>query len=87
MGTTPEALSRRQQDYFVAQWVDGQLEMEPYCHCGTQLDEHYYCETCQRQCECSFVLCRDAQTLQVVQKFIQGNPSFQNFSADLLDQN
>lgn len=86
MGTTKDDLKLRQQDYFVAHWVNNELEMEPFCSCGNPLAEDFFCNNCQRQCECTFVLATDEQTLAVVEKFIHGNPRFRNFKSALLDQ-
>lgn len=83
MANTPDALKARKQDYFLASWQNEQLEMDPRCQCGEPLDEEYYCTACERQCECTFILCSDHPTYLVVQKFIHGNPDFKNFEADL----
>lgn len=83
MTTTPDAMKAKGQDYFLASWQNEQLEMDPRCRCGQELDENYYCEACKRQCECTFILCADHATYQVVQKFIHGNPDFKYFKADL----
>jgi hypothetical protein len=84
MVTTPEALKERDQDYFIAHWKDNQLEMEPHCRCGQVLDEDYHCEVCDRDCECTFVLCSGEQTYEVVNKFLHGSPDFKHFQADLM---
>jgi len=74
------------RDFFLAKWEEDQLTLEPFCSCGQTLDEDYFCPKCRRQCEISFFLCEDSATLSVVRRFIQGNPSFRNFEADLLKQ-
>lgn len=69
----------------MAQWEDDQLYMTPHCFCGNTLDEKYFCEPCQRQCTCQVIVCRDAQTLNVVEKFLHGNPDFKHFQVHLLE--
>ncbi len=78
---TPEALKIQQRDYFVAEWEEGQLAMTPYCFCGRQVNEDYFCDACGRQCTCQVILCRGPQTLRVVEMFLHGNPDFKNFQA------
>ncbi|RMG74054.1 MAG: hypothetical protein D6722_02895 [Bacteroidetes bacterium] len=84
MATSPQKLSTSGQDYLLATWENDQLTMIPHCACGQTLDEDYTCRACGRQCACDFVLCRDMQTLQVVQRLICGNPQFKNLQADVL---
>ncbi|WP_084057774.1 hypothetical protein [Desulfacinum hydrothermale] len=86
MALTPERLKEQKEDYFVAQWEDEQLYMTPHCHCGNVLDEQYYCDQCKRQCTCQVILCRDGQTLNVVEKFLHGNPDFKHFQVHLLEE-
>ncbi|MEJ5364206.1 MAG: hypothetical protein WHS86_03825 [Desulfosoma sp.] len=78
---TPEALKIQQRDYFVAEWEERQLAMTPYCFCGRQVNEDYFCDACGRQCTCQVILCRGPQTLRVVEMFLHGNPDFKNFQA------
>ncbi len=86
MPLTPESLKAQKKDYFIAQWQDEQLYMIPHCHCGNEVDERYHCDRCQRECTCQVILCRDAQTLNVVEKFIHGNPHFKHFEAHILEE-
>jgi len=84
MPITTDELKERQQDYFIAAWENDELAMEPHCRCGKALDEDYHCGSCNRQCECTFILCKDHQTLAVVRKFIHGSPRFQNFGTAVM---
>lgn len=81
-----EDLKASQQDYYLAHWEDNQLVMEPFCHCGNALDEDYFCSECERECDCTFVACYDPQSLSVVEKMINGNPSFRNYQVSMLDK-
>lgn len=83
---TPEALKVQHKDYFVAEWVEEQLSMTPYCFCGRQVNEDYFCDACGRQCTCQVILCRGPQTLRVVEMFLHGNPDFKNFEAFPYDE-
>ena len=85
MAVTLDDLKNRKQDYFLARWENEELIMEPFCYCGNELDENYYCEKCQHQCSCTFVACKNLGTLSVVRKFIHGNPRFKGFEASLLE--
>jgi len=62
-------------DYFIAEMEEGQLVMHPFCKCGNPLDEHYYCEKCQRQCLCNDIICHDETTF----RFVQDHPPFKKF--------
>ncbi len=82
---TRDALKERETDFLLAYIEDGQLVMEPFCHCGAALDESYRCPECNRPCECRFVACADPQAMAVVEKLISGNPRFRGFDLSLLD--
>lgn len=86
MTVTLDMLKSHQQDYLIAKWENGQLVMEPTCYCGTPLDEDYFCQECQRKCDCNFIACCDPQAFAVVEKLLQGNPNFKNYQASLLDK-
>ena len=68
---------------FYAHLEDGQLVMEPYCSCGTPLDESYNCEKCKKHCQCPDILCADQATLNLVEKYMRTSPKFRNFNAML----
>lgn len=86
MAITLQTLKSSQQDYLLARWENDQLVMEPYCYCGTTLDEDYFCKACNRECNCTFIACNDPQALSIVEKLINGNPSFRNSEASLLNK-
>jgi hypothetical protein len=85
MPMTEEEIRSAQRDYFVASWEENELVMEPHCLCGNDLEEDYYCKKCNRKCDITFIACKDPQALSVVEKLLQGNPSFKKFEATLLD--
>ncbi len=84
MAITLDDLKARGIDYLLASTEDGQLLLEPFCSCGSALDEYYHCAECGKVCECQFVACSGPQELDIVQKLIHGNPSFRNFEASLI---
>ena len=84
MPVTFDQLKARQQDYLVARMEEDQLVMEPFCACGTALDEDYHCPVCQRECDCHFIACADPQAMAIVEKLVQGNPNFKNYLVSLL---
>ncbi len=84
MPITTDDLRSRAIDYLLASTENGELILEPFCSCGSSLDENYHCEKCGRVCECKFVACSGAQALGIVEKLISGNPGFRNFEAALL---
>ena len=77
-------LELRVIDYLLASVEDGQLVLEPFCSCGSALDEDYHCSRCGKACECKFVACSNAQALGIVEKLISGNPGFRGFETALL---
>lgn len=81
-----EDLRTSQQDYYLASWEGNQLVMEPFCSCGNALDEDYFCKKCDRKCDCTFIACYDPQSLSVVGKMINGNPSFRDHKVSMLDK-
>jgi hypothetical protein len=84
MAITIAELKSRGIDYIVASIEDGQLVLEPFCSCGTVLDENYHCPECQKVCDCTVVACSDAQALGIVEKLVAGNPGFRNLEAALI---
>ncbi len=84
MAITLDDLKVRAIDYLLASIHEGQLTIEPFCSCGTALDENYYCEQCGKVCDCRFVACSGPQALGIVEKLVAGNPNFRNFKASLL---
>jgi hypothetical protein len=86
MAVTRDSLKSQRQDYYIATWENDELIMEPFCQCGSELEEDFFCKACNRDCDCSFVLCRDHQALTVVEKFIHGNPNFRNYQLSLMGE-
>jgi hypothetical protein len=84
MPVTIEQLKSKKIDYLLASWEEGQLVMEPFCSCGSLLEEDYRCPGCNRTCDCKFVACSSAQALTVVEKLIAGNPNFRNFESAMI---
>ncbi len=84
MAITTDDLRSRAIDYLLASTEDGQLILEPFCSCGSSLDEDYHCEKCGKVCECKFVACSGPQALGIVEKLISGSPNFRNCEAALL---
>ena len=84
MAITLDDLKSRAIDYLIASIEEGELILEPFCSCGSALDEIYHCAQCGKVCDCRFVACSDAQSLGIVEKLIAGNPRFRNFKASLL---
>ncbi|SPF48175.1 conserved hypothetical protein [Syntrophobacter sp. SbD1] len=86
MPITLDGLKLRAVDYLLASMEDGQLVFEPFCSCGSTLDQDYHCAQCGKVCDCKFVACSGAQTLGIVEKLISGNPGFRGFEALLLEK-
>lgn len=70
-------------DVYYAYLENGELVLEPYCCCGTALDESYRCERCQRHVHPTDILCEDTGTLNMVEKYMRTSPKFRNFRAML----
>jgi len=73
------------RDHFRASIEGEELIMEPFCACGTYLNEEYFCEQCKKQCTCTEIRCADEKTLDLVNSLLQNNASFHNFTAVLED--
>lgn len=84
MAITRDDLKSREIDYLIASIQGGELVLEPFCSCGSALDENYHCEQCGKICDCKLVACSDPRALGMVEKMIAGNPRFRNFQATLL---
>ena len=84
MAITLDDLKLRGIDYLLASIVDGELVLEPFCSCGSALDEDYRCSKCGKVCDCKFLACSGSQTLGIVEKLIAGSPRFRHFKASLL---
>ena len=84
MAITLDDLKSRSIDYLLASTEDGQLVLEPFCSCGSALDEDYHCAQCGKVCDCRFVACSSTEALGIVEKLISGSPGFRNFETSLL---
>ncbi|MGC9966339.1 MAG: hypothetical protein ABSE08_13125 [Syntrophobacteraceae bacterium] len=86
MPITLDDLKAREIDYLLASIEKGELVLEPFCSCGSALDENFHCAQCGKVCDCKFVACSGPQALGIVEKLVAGNPGFRNFKASLLDE-
>ena len=86
MAVTRVDLKTRQQDYLLAEWENKELVMTPFCACGNELEEDYFCGDCKRECDCTFIACTSPDALALVEKLIAGNPNFRNYKASLLGE-
>ena len=84
MAITPDDLKSRAVDYLLASTAEGHLVLEPFCACGSALDEDYHCNRCGKVCDCKFVACSDIRALGMVERLISGSPAFRGFEASLL---
>ena len=75
------------RDHYKATLEKGSLSMTPYCACGNVLNEDYFCETCNRRCHCSQIVCDNSVTLDRVKKYIRESPQFATFTASLAKGN
>lgn len=86
MAVTRKDLEERRQDYLLAGWENGELVMVPFCACGSELEDDYFCGVCHRECDCTFIACSSPEALALVEKLIAGNPNFRNYRASLLGE-
>jgi hypothetical protein len=75
-----------QQDYYEATLENGSLVMTPHCACGKTLNDDYFCETCNRRCQCYQIVCDNEATLAVVRKYIRTSAQFAVYSATLASE-
>ena len=66
-------------DYYFASLENGSLTMQPFCGCANRLDEDYYCESCRKKCRCHQTVCNDADTLELVKRYIRKSSQFSGF--------
>ena len=71
------------RDFYTATVECDSLLMTPHCACGNALNEDYYCEKCNKRCECYHIVCDTKDTLNLVQKYIRHSPKFASFTAYL----
>lgn len=79
-----DEIQNRVKDYYLASWIEDELVLQPYCHCGQDVGEDYFCPRCGRTCTISCFVCVDQQALAVVEKFVFGHPQFRHYEAFLL---
>ena len=75
--------SEKSRDFYKAAVENGSLFMTPHCACGNALNEDYFCEKCNKRCECYLIICDTKDTLNLVQKYIRQSPKFASFTAYL----
>jgi hypothetical protein len=75
--------SANPRDFYRATVENGLLLMTPHCACGNALNEDYFCEKCNKRCECYQIICDTKDTLNLVQKYIRQSPKFASFTACL----
>jgi hypothetical protein len=83
--TEPTDKNRAPDDYYLAGMDDGALSIQPFCGCGNGLDEDYYCDRCRKKCRCRRIVCRDAETLEQVRRYIRKSPQFSGFQVERAD--
>ncbi len=71
------------RDYYAASLENGSLVMTPYCACGNSLNDDYFCEQCNKKCQCHLIVCDDAATLDLVNRYIRKASQFSGFKARL----
>jgi hypothetical protein len=75
----------RKRDYFLARSGDGnELLMEPYCWCGSALEQDYACPECNHQCRVTIIACADPGALSIAQELVRTNVDFRNFEVAML---
>lgn len=70
-------------DYYEAALEKGSLVMKPYCACGNALNEDYFCDKCNRRCNCRQIVCDNENTLKLVKNYIRKSSKFSAFKVKL----
>ena len=73
-------------DYYEASLENGSLMMQPFCACGNDLNENYFCEKCNRKCQCRQVICQDEEQLAVVRRYIRESSQFSGLKTRLAEK-
>jgi hypothetical protein len=73
-------------DYYEASLENGSLVMQPFCACGNDLNENYFCEKCSRKCQCRQVICQDEETLALVRRYIRKSSQFSGLKIKLAEK-
>lgn len=71
------------RDHYEATLENGSLIMKPYCACGNSLDEDYFCDKCNRRCNCHQIVCNDEAVLELVKNYIRKSSQFSAFKVKL----
>ncbi len=71
------------RDYYLASLENNSLQLKPFCSCGNSLSEDYFCETCQRKCRCTLIICSDSAALELARQYIRKSSQFSGFKARL----
>jgi hypothetical protein len=83
MSDEPKDSSTTGISAYYAHLEDGELVLEPYCGCGNQLDETYFCDGCKRHSHPNDILCEDEAALTMVDRYIRTSVKFRKFRAML----
>lgn len=74
------------RDHFKAALENGSLVMEPCCACGNPLNDDYFCNKCNRQCRCRYIVCDNETTLELVKRYIRKSSQFSAFKVKLVEK-
>ncbi|MEA3438004.1 MAG: hypothetical protein U9R43_16190 [Thermodesulfobacteriota bacterium] len=70
-------------DHYKATLENGLLVMKPFCSCGNSLDEDYFCDKCNKKCNCHQIVCDNEATLKLVKKYTRKSSQFSGFKIKL----
>jgi len=85
MVVTRTTLRDLKRDYFLARSGGSEeLLMEPYCWCGSALEQDYFCTECNHKCRVTMIACADARALSIAQALVRTNADFHKFEAATL---
>ena len=73
-------------DNYKATLENGSLTMKPFCSCGNSLDEDYFCDKCNRRCNCHQIVCDNENTLKLVKKYTRKSSQFSAFKIKLASE-
>jgi hypothetical protein len=74
------------RDHYKATLENGSLIMKPYCACGNSLDEDYFCDKCNRRCNCHQIVCDNKNTLKLVKNYTRKSSQFSAFKIKLASE-
>jgi hypothetical protein len=85
MVVTRTKLRDLKRDYFLARsGGGGELLMEPFCWCGSALEQDYFCTECDHKCRVTLIACADPRALSIAQALVRTNADFHNCEAATL---